>query len=250
MSIPKGKSKFRKGFQKKRHGKILFGGPPARTNPIGPDGQVMKRSICQSINHFRAKCPKAPAGGGKGKGGFGKGSSPGFKAHVTVPAVPEAPKTPLFTSKPSIAPAPSGQPLFFGTAEPPTGLPPSWEPTLTSRITFEDSSMQSLSLTPSVEQRYTFFGAKDYLQPDYGSSSIDFGINNKSTETPSLKIQFERDAGHQRASDLRSLGSAEYSDSSSFLRRSGPETSVEVIKRLDLGISDLIASGMPNRLRS
>ena len=31
----------------------------SRTNPKGPDGQIMKCSICGSENHFRAKCPQS-----------------------------------------------------------------------------------------------------------------------------------------------------------------------------------------------
>lgn len=75
-------------------------------NPIGKDGKQMLCSICDSNQHFRAKCSK---GAGKGKSGFGKGKGTGaFFAsdmhdqwhydshataatqHQTAPAIPTA----------------------------------------------------------------------------------------------------------------------------------------------------------------
>ena len=70
----KGKGKFRKGskgrkgfrrsffnskFKDSRQGK----GNRGKTNPLGKDGKPMKCSICDSIEHFRADCPKGPGGG-------------------------------------------------------------------------------------------------------------------------------------------------------------------------------------------
>jgi hypothetical protein len=33
---------------------------PRRTNPLGPDGKPLRCSICDSTEHFRARCPRAP----------------------------------------------------------------------------------------------------------------------------------------------------------------------------------------------
>jgi hypothetical protein len=85
----KGRS-FRPGrdFHRGKHrGRMFYGGPSvteiynakpiSRTNPLGPDGQPLQCSICNSTEHFRARCPQARKGGGKPFGKSGKGGGKG-----------------------------------------------------------------------------------------------------------------------------------------------------------------------------
>ena len=50
------------------------GAPHRKGNPIGRDGQVMRCSICNSDQHFRARCPQAAKGKGKGTPPSGGGT--------------------------------------------------------------------------------------------------------------------------------------------------------------------------------
>ena len=60
LATPEVQSYFKgKGKRKGRSSGKGFGG--GRTNPTGPDGLTMKCSICNSEEHFRARCPQAPS---------------------------------------------------------------------------------------------------------------------------------------------------------------------------------------------
>ena len=73
---PKGKGKGRYNamiqMDDQRYDQVYFGGKGLskgkrqttgdnfgrRTNPTGPDGEIMKRTVCDSTEHFRAMCPQ------------------------------------------------------------------------------------------------------------------------------------------------------------------------------------------------
>ena len=103
-------------------------------NPIGKDGKVMLCSICDSDQHFRAKCPK---GSGKGKGGSGKGKGHGkafFLGNDDASFIPNS------------APIPASRPSYFASDalnQPRSAL------SELSQIYFADGS-PSLSLAPVV----------------------------------------------------------------------------------------------------
>ena len=63
-------------------GKGKSGKGKGRTNPVGPDGKIMKCLICDSESHFRNHCPRKGQGKGNSGGKVGSASSSsGFLSH-------------------------------------------------------------------------------------------------------------------------------------------------------------------------
>jgi hypothetical protein len=100
-----------------------------RGNPIGPDGQIMKCTLCKSEEHFQRFCPQNPnAGkGGKGKSGFVASSSPAVHWSQQFDAMPGGP-------------VPTGQ--YFGAAVS--------QPEFTASIRYSDGSSEQLESTTAL----------------------------------------------------------------------------------------------------
>ena len=56
-----------------------------KSNPLGKDGKPLQCSICQSTQHFRAKCPRNRFKGGKGMSSKGKGKGKGKSPNMNNP---------------------------------------------------------------------------------------------------------------------------------------------------------------------
>ena len=111
-----------------------------RKNPIGPDGKIMKCSLCGSEDHFQKFCAKNPnrgIGGGKGQA---SASSTGYAAH--------------WTQSPGVMPgqpAPMGQ--YFGGWVESEELECQTCSTFQASIEYADGTTESLFSTEQNEQR-------------------------------------------------------------------------------------------------
>ena len=165
-----GKSKYRKGYKSKTTSTKRFLGTPSssfprRRNPIGADGKVMRCSLCQSEEHFRAKCPKNSR---RDAAHHALLVETALREATTAPS-PSIPET----LPPKFFAGLSGQDLGRQKHPPP---PPAWAPTLPPDIEFasKDESRIFMSATDNEGSNvlaYSFFSEKTYLN----ASSIDVG---------------------------------------------------------------------------
>ena len=153
----------------------VFKGKGKGGNPVGKDGKIMLCSICESDQHFRAKCPK---GTGKGKGS-GKGKS-AFWQHFE-------PDTSATSSSTPLTPQVAGQPrkvYFAGITDKEA------QAVNKSMIYFEDGS-DPIPLNPtSIVAKSTTQAGNSTFQ-HYFRSSAYVWINETTESTYHMNVKLK-----------------------------------------------------------
>ena len=123
-------------------------------NPIGKDGKTMLCSICDSDQHFRAKCPRRGKGSSKGSSGFSSGHGKG-KVSATMFADSSS------AAQPATYEQPIQHPSYFIRPE----IRPEPQQTATrstSHIYFADGSESiKLQAPPTAAQAYDIFSDEE-----------------------------------------------------------------------------------------